>query len=401
MTTPQTITGKKVLLVLGIIFVAFNLRPAITSVGPLIGLIREDLGISNGVAGFITTLPLIAFALLSLLAPGFARRWGSERAVFLGLLILIIGITARSTGAITGVFLGTALAGIGIAVGNVLLPGIVKQKFPGKVGLMTSVYTTSMSIFAALASGLSIPLAQRLHWGWKNSLAFWAFFTVLAILIWIPQLRNQNKPASIQASQPEADTGALWRSPLAWQVTLFMGLQSFLFYCTVAWLPEILQNRGMNEGEAGWMLSIMQLIGLPVTFLTPVLADRLANQKGIAVLIGVIQFLGTLGLFFHSFAILVASVVMIGISLGGYISLALSLLGLRTRNAIQAARLSGMAQSVGYAFAAVGPSLMGFLFDHLHTWIPSLVIWLIITICLIFIGIGAGRDEYVSFEKKA
>jgi MFS transporter, CP family, cyanate transporter len=400
LTKPQHLTARKVLLVLGIIFVAFNLRPAITSVGPLIGWIRADLGLSNGVAGFITTLPLVAFAFLSLLAPRFAHRWGNELTVFFGLIVLIVGIVIRSTGTIIGLFLGTALVGIGIAISNVLLPGIVKQKFPEKVGLMTSVYSTSMGTFAALASGVSIPLAQGLNLGWKNSLAFWAVFAVLAVLIWIPQLRGHDKPASNQSAQLATSNDSLWRSPLAWQVTFFMGLQSFLFYCTVAWLPAILQSRGMSEEMAGWMLSIMQFISLPATFITPVLADRQQNQKGIAFIIGVIQFVGTLGLFAHRTAILITSIVLIGIALGASISLALSLLGLRTANASQAARLSGMAQSIGYFLAAIGPILIGFLFDQTHSWVLSLFLLLLATIFMIFTGIGAGRSEYVLPSKK-
>lgn len=400
LTQSQQLPARKTLLVLGIIFVALNLRPAITSVGPLIGWIREDLGISNGMAGFITTLPLIAFALLSLLAPRFSRWWGNELSVFFGLLILTGGIVIRSTGTVFAVFLGTALVGIGVAIANVLLPGIVKQRFPGQVGLMTSVYSTSMCAFAALASGVSIPLAKGFHLGWKYSLMFWAVLSVPAVLIWIPQLRGHGKPAAtLQPGIPERSAGSLWRSPLAWKVTFFMGLQSFLFYCTVAWLPEILQSHGMSEEMAGWMLSVLQFVSLPATFLTPVLADRMPQQKGIAVLIGLIQLGGIAGLFADGTAALISSIVLTGIAQGASISLALSLLGLRTTDAVQAAKLSGMAQSVGYSLAAVGPTLLGFWYDLTHSWEPSLILLALATILMILAGIGAGRNEYVLSEK--
>ncbi|MGA8942841.1 MAG: MFS transporter [Thermoactinomyces sp.] len=386
---------RRILLALGIVFVAFNLRPAITSVGPLIGWIRADLDISNGTAGFLTTLPLIAFALLSLAAPQLSRRWGSEPTIFAGLIILASGILVRSTGTIPGAFLGTSLVGVGIAIGNVLLPAIVKEKFSEKVGLMTSIYTTSMASFAAVGSGVSIPLAEKLHLGWKGSLAFWIVFAMAAIFIWLPQLKRHHKKSTVQPVAIATGQGSLWRSPLAWQVTFFMGLQSFLFYCTVAWLPAILQIQGINEALAGWLVSIMQFIGLPATFMTPVLANRLPHQKGIAMIIGIIQLAGILGLFVSNMFILIISIVLNGIAQGASISLALAFLGMRTTNAGEAARLSGMSQSVGYVLAAIGPLLLGFLFDWTQSWDSSLVVLSLVTILMTFAGIGAGRRGYV------
>lgn len=391
---------RKILLVLGIIFVAFNLRPSITSVGPLIGWIRADLDISNGTAGFLTTLPLIAFALLSLAAPQLSRKWGNELIIFAGLIILTSGILIRSTGTILGAFFGTSLVGIGIAIGNVLLPVIVKEKFPERVGLMTGVYTTSMATFAAVGSGVSIPLAEKLHLGWQSSLAFWAVFAISAIFIWLPQLKRYNKRPSVQPVSIATGQGSLWRSPLAWQVTFFMGLQSFLFYCTVAWLPAILQSHEINEGAAGWLVSVMQFISLPTTFITPVIANRLPHQKGIAIVIGIIQLAGILGLFASETSLLIISIVLNGIAQGASISLALSLLGMRTTNAGEAARLSGMSQSIGYVLAAIGPILLGFLFDWTHSWSSSLVLLSLATIFMTFAGIGAGRRGYVLSSKK-
>ncbi|MED1440048.1 MFS transporter [Aeribacillus composti] len=165
----KEISIKKMLLIVGIIFAAFNLRPAITSVGPLIGYIREDLGISNGVAGLLTTIPLIVFAVLSPLAPKFASRYGNETAIFAGLVVLLAGMIIRTFGAMIGLLLGTVLIGVGIAIGNVLLPGIVKERFPDKIGLMTSVYSTAMGMLAGIASGLAIPLSEGLKFGWKNA----------------------------------------------------------------------------------------------------------------------------------------------------------------------------------------------------------------------------------------
>lgn len=385
---------NQLLLVIGIIFIAFNLRPAITSVGPIIDAIRSDLGISNGVAGFITTVPLISFAILSIFAPKLGHAFGNERTVFFGLIVLVIGILLRSTGYIGALFIGTAFIGVGIAIGNVLLPGIVKMKFPDKVGILTSTYSTSMNCLAALGSGLSIPLAVNLGLGWQKALAFWSILTILALIVWIPQARYKTMP--IQTAAIEASNKALWRSSIAWQVTLFMGLQSFLFYCTVAWLPEILQSYGIEASLAGWLLSFIQLIGLPTTFLAPVIASRFTNQKGIASVIGIFSILGFLGLIVGTNKIiLIISIVLLGISQGSSISLALTMIGLRTETAKQAAELSGMAQSVGYLLAAIGPILIGFLFDLNHSWLPPLIVLLIVSILMVIAGIGAGRNQYV------
>src|SRR5215213_5220617 len=193
---------RSVLLVLGIVLLAANLRPALTGVAPLIGQIRADTGISNGVAGLLTTLPLLAFGLLSPIAPRVARRFGMERALLASLLVLVAGILLRWAGVGAALFLGTAILGAAIAVGNVLLPGLVKREFPEHAGLMTSVYSTSLGISALLAS-----------------------------VAWLPQLGRSDRPADPSARNSPG-VRDLWRSPLAWQVTLFMGLQSLAYYVT-------------------------------------------------------------------------------------------------------------------------------------------------------------------------
>lgn len=388
---------SKVFLIIGIIFVAFNLRPAITSVGPIIDLIRSDLGISNGVAGFITTLPLISFAILSILAPKIGGIVGNERTIFLGLLVLFIGIITRSLGYTSTLFLGTLLIGVGVAIGNVLIPSIVKLHFPLKVGIVTSIYTTSMNTFAGIGSGISIPLATGLSLGWKWALASWIVVAVIAMIIWLPQLRNNNKTSASYIEQ--SSNSAMWRSPIAWQVTLFMGLQSFLFYCTIAWLPEILESYGMQLSMAGWMLSLMQLVGLPTTFLAPVIANRFKDQKAIVLVIGLLYFAGVTGLIFvQSNGLLILSIILIGLAQGASISLALTMIGLRTKDSRQAANLSGMAQSIGYLLAAIGPTLVGFLFDFTHSWLTPLLIFVVFTILMTIAGVGAGRNQYVAEE---
>ncbi|MCC3355947.1 CynX/NimT family MFS transporter [Bacillus sp. REN16] len=386
---------SNVFLIIGIIFVAFNLRPAITSVGPIIDLIRTDLGISNGIAGFITTLPLISFAILSILAPKIGQSIGNELTIFLGLMVLCIGIITRSVGYTSTLFLGTLLIGVGVAIGNVLIPSIVKLHFPLKVGIITSIYTTAMNTFAAIGSGVSIPLVKGQSFGWRWALAFWVVLSVVAMIMWLPQLRNNFKPSA--SSSAQSSNRAMWRSSIAWQVTLFMGLQSFLFYCTVAWLPEILESHGMQLSMAGWMVSLMQLVGLPTTFIAPVIANRLKNQKLMVCIIGLVYFAGVMGLIFvQTNGLLILSIICIGAAQGASISLALTMIGLRTKDSRQAANLSGMAQSIGYLLAAIGPTLVGFLFDFTLSWLTPLIIFSVVTILMTIAGVGAGRNRYVT-----
>lgn len=390
---------SRALLIIGILFIAFNLRPAITSVGPLIPSIRTDMGISNSVAGFITTLPLLSFAILSPIAPSISRRLGNERTIFIGLILLTVGISIRSYGNIEVLLIGTAFIGLGIAICNVLLPSVIKNRYPTKVGIVTSLYTTAMSIFAASASGISIPLANTLGLGWGVSLGVWAILSGAALLIWLPQLRTESSPVTLY-NQNVTRKSSLLRSTLAWQVTLFMGLQSFLFYCTITWLPDIFHSQGINITTAGLLLAVMQFAGLPATFFTPILAEKLENQRSIVFFVGLLYIVGLLGLFLSK-TVLAATitVLIIGFAQGACISLSLALLNLRAKTASEAASLSGMAQSVGYLLAAVGPIMIGSLFDKTATWMLPIITFVVVACFMMTAGLGAGRNEYVNTEK--
>jgi MFS transporter, CP family, cyanate transporter len=379
-----------ILLLLGIVLVAANLRPALTSVGPLIGDIRADMSLSNVQAGLITTIPLIGFAGLSILAPRLGRRFGNEVMLFAGLIALTIGTLLRFIPSIVMLYMGTALLGLAIAVCNVLLPGLIKHKFPGKVGLMTGVYSTSMGVFAAIAAGISVPLTKSLNW--NGSLAVWAILGVIAVVIWIPQILRNGDP-KVQATKVKV--GGMWRSPLAWQVTSFMGFTSLAFYITVAWLPEILIDQGLSVATAGWMLSLAQLAALPASFLIPLLADRYPDQRVFVGMISILYIIGLVGLFNSSIGWVSLWVVCIGLAQGASFSLALTFLGLRASNPEHVGELSGMAQSLGYSLAAIGPMLFGYLRDSTHSWTVPLMILFAAVLFQFFTGLLAGRDLYV------
>ncbi|QGQ48661.1 MFS transporter [Metabacillus sediminilitoris] len=383
------------LLLAGIVLVAFNLRPAITSLGPLIGMIQEDIGLAHWSAGLLMSLPLITFAVMSPIVPKLANRFSNELVLIFGLLLLLIGIGIRSISLSFFLFTGTLLVGVGIAIGNVLLPAIVKDKFPKKFGLMTSVYSTSMGLIASLASGVSVPLADRFQLGWQGSLIVWGLPAVLAIFIWGYLLKyRQGNPTEIKKVQSQHHH--VWRSRLAWQIAIFMGFQSFLFYVTISWLPEILHARGMSMETAGWLLSFTQIMGLPASFFIPVIAGNYRSQLWIACALGVCSIIGYSGLFLGNSELnLIASIMLIGFALGGNFPLALSYLGLRTKNAKQAAELSGMAQSIGYILAAVGPMFIGYLYDIAHIWTVPLITLIIISAVMTVFGMSAGRDRFI------
>ena len=385
---------RSFLLVLGLVLLAANLRPALTGVAPLIGQIRADTGISNGVAGLLTTLPLLAFGLLSPIAPRVARRFGMERTLLACLLVLAAGILLRWAGAVAALFMGTVVLGAAIAVANVLLPSLVKREFPEHTGLMTSVYSTSLGISAALAAGVSVPLAQLAGIGWRGALAVWAMPALLAGVAWLPQLGLGDPPADPSARNSPGIRD-LWHSPLAWQVTLFMGLQSLSYYVTLTWLPEILQEYGMSAARAGWMLGLSQVVAIVTMFLGPMIAERRPSQRGIVIGAVGMSCVGALGLLVAGSTASTLWVVLLGLGQGATFSLALTFFALRAPDPGHAAALSGMAQSVGYLLAAGGPFLFGVLRDATGAWKVPLALLLTVSICLLIAGMGAARDAHV------
>jgi CP family cyanate transporter-like MFS transporter len=386
---------RGLLLVLAIVLLAANLRPALTSVAPLIGQIRTDTGISNAVAGLLTGLPLLAFAVLSPIAPLLARRFGMERVLLTSLLVLAVGILLRSAGVIAALFLGTAILGAAIAVGNVLLPSLVKREFPERTGLLTSTYTTALAVSAAIAAGASFPIAHQIgSTGWRGSLALWALLALVAAVAWFPQIRSAD-PANTSAGTSGGVTG-LWSSVLAWQVTLFMGLQALGYYVVLTWLPEILQEEvGVSAAQAGWMLALAQVVVIPAMFLAPVLADRSPSQYSVVVVAVTLSGAGTLGLLVAASTATVLWIILLGLGQGACFSLALTFFALRAPDSEHAAALSGMAQSVGYLLAAGGPFLFGLLRDATHTWTVPLTLLVAVTVCLLITGLGAARDAHV------
>lgn len=396
-TTLENTQEKQVInwmLFIGIILVGANLRAPLTSVGSLISLIRDDLGISHTVAGTITTLPLLAFAFLSPFAPKIAKRIGMERTIFLSLLVLLIGVISRSLFGTSFLFVGTIFIGLAIAFGNVLMPGFIKINFPLKVGLVMGCYSVAMNVFGALASGLSVPISSIQGIGWKGSLAIWAILVFIALLFWLPQLQKKEKLTN-NTNTPLKKGRSIWRSSLAWYITLFMGLQSLIFYTLITWLPDILQIHGYNPNEAGWMLFLMQFALIPITFIMPVIAERMRNQKLLGGITAGFFIVGIAGLLLGHQALIPIAVIMIGMASGSAFSLCMMFFSLRTSDGQQAAEMSGMAQSFGYLLAAIGPTLFGALHDISGGWELPLIMLISLAGIIFVVAIAAGKDRLI------
>lgn len=383
------------LLILCIIVIAANLRAPLTSVGPLVSLIKAEVHISNTLAGLITTVPLLAFALLSPLVPKLGRRYGFERMILIALIFLTVGIVIRSFYGAASLYIGTAVLGFAIAVCNVLLPSLIKRDFPRRIGAMTGVYAISMNLCGAIASGISVPLAANAGLKWQGALGIWGVLSFVSILCWLTQFKNRLPEQGATTRRTVSHHVNVWRSPVAWQVTLFMGIQSMVFYVLIAWLPEILIQLGIDASQSGWYLSLMQLAVLPFTFIVPVVAGRMSNQLGLVTITSLLLMAGTLGLLYGSAAVVLLWMILLGIGAGFAFSLSMMFFSLRTKHAHQAAELSGMAQSVGYLLAAAGPALIGYLHDATNSWTPPLFILLGASVLLFIVGMGASRDRFV------
>ncbi|MFV0286797.1 MAG: CynX/NimT family MFS transporter [Demequina sp.] len=384
-TSRASLTVASVMTAL-IFLVALNLRPALTSVGPLLPQMGADLGLAEGTQGLLTALPLLAFAVVSPLVHLPARRWGMEPTVLVALAVLAGGIAMRSWVEGAGLWIGTAVIGSAIAVGNVLVPAVVKRDYAGHVSRATSVYSASMTVSAALASAIAVPLAGAD--GWRGSLAFWAIPAVLVALVWIPRVRHAHRmPApEVTAAEPAR---SVWRQPTAWLITAYMGLQSTTFYILVSWLPTIDASEGVSASQAGVHLFLFQLAGVVSGLAIPRLM-RADTQVLAATVAGVPTIVGVAGLLAlpHLSGLWV---VCAGAGTGAALVIALSLFGLRGRTAGEAARLSGMAQSVGYLLAAAGPVTAGWLAHVTGAWHASLVLVLALATAQFTIAFWVGR----------
>lgn len=381
-------TGTTLALV-AVVLLAVGLRGPVASVGPLIDEVRAARGLHGVGASLLPALPLLCFGLLAPVAPGLAARLGLHRAVAVGSLALVAGVALRSAG-VVGLFAGTVLVGAGIAVMNVLLPAVVKADFPHRLALATALVTSSIAVSASAGAGFAEPLRVATG-GPLQSLAVWLPVVAVGLLAWLPLTRASAGPRVPGASR----VLPLLRDRVALSVTLFLGLQSLVFYTLLAWLPSVLRDADVPAARAGLMLAVAAAIGAPVAFLVPRWAVRTTDQRLAVVVISGTTGLGLLGLLLAPGSAPWLWTVLVGLGTGGAFPLALTLVLLRTRDGGQAARLSACAQGVGYVLASTGPFAAGVLRDAAGGWRPSLVLLLVVLAVQIGFGLSAGRPRTV------
>ncbi|WP_049562137.1 CynX/NimT family MFS transporter [Nonomuraea sp. SBT364] len=375
----------RALLVWGLLVVAANLRPSLTGVGPLLDRVQADLELAPAVVGLLTTLPLLAFAAISPMVPRLAARWGPERLLWAALVVLTLGIAVRWIPTATGLFAGTVLIGAGIAVGNVLLPSLIKRDFPTQVGLLTSAYVTVMGAVAAVASGVAVPISQVAPGGWYTALGCWIVLALVAVVLWLPQVRT-----------PRPVSGAIrrhrlpWGSALAWAVTAFMGLQSMGFYVVVTWLPQVFQDSGVSAAAAGWLLFAFQAVAVVTSLAAPAALRWARDQRAVAAVSSAVSLTGYLGLLVMPEWPLLWTVVL-GLGGGACLVLALAFLGLRAQDATAAGALSAMAQSIGYLVAAAGPVVFGLLHTVSSGWQAPITLMCVAATGQAIVAMVAGR----------
>ena len=389
------VVSRSWLLIMGLVLVAMNLRPALSSLSPLLSKVSDSLGLSAAKAGLLTTLPVLCLGLFAPLAPILARRFGAERVVLGILLTLAGGILLRSSFGETGLFIGSLIAGASIGIIGVLLPGIVKRDFARQAGTMTGVYTMALCLGAALAAGATVPLSHYFADSWTLGLGFWIVPALVAALFWLPQVGQKHG-----AHQVAYRVKGLLRDPLAWQVTLYMGLQSSLAYIVFGWVPSILISRGLSATEAGLALSGSIIVQLLSALTAPWLATRGKDQRLAIVVVMLLTLGGLFGCLYAPLDGLWGWAILLGLGQGGTFSLALTLIVLRSRDSHVAANLSGMAQGIGYTLASMGPLAVGLLHDWTGGWGATGWVFGVIGLGAIIAGCGAGRALYVGVRSE-
>lgn len=383
--------ASRLLLAVALFLVGINLRPAISSLSPVLVSVIEGTGMSSAAAGMLTTLPVLCFGIFAMFAPRLARRHSSERIILYGLLILAAGIGLRSYVGIPGLFIGTAVAGASISIIMVLVPGIIKRDFSDRAGTMTGVYTMALCLGAAVAAGATVPIQNLAGDDWRPALAFWLLPALAAAFVWRPQLHRH----AHHAGKVLDAVHGLRSNALAWQVTIHIGTQSALAYCVFGWLPTILIDRGMSPVSAGLVLSVSVAMQAVTALGGPWLAARGRDQRAaISVMLGM-TLAGLMGCIYAPLDTIWPWAILLGLGQGGSFSVSLMLIVLRSPNAQVAASLSAMAQGFGYSIAALGPFLVGVLYDYSGNWHSVAIFLVVVTLISLIAGLGAGRNRLV------
>ncbi|MEU4557002.1 MFS transporter [Actinoplanes sp. NPDC023936] len=382
----------RLFLLTALLLAAVNLRLAVTSVGPVLTELRVGLGMSTTVAGLLTSVPVVCFAAIGLAAPRLARRFGAARVIFGGLALLTAGLAVRPYAVDSAMFLLlSAVALAGIALVNVLLPSVVKDRFPEQVGTVTGLYTVALNIGATTAAAATVPLTGAFGDDWRLGLACWALAAVVALPPWLMLARDRTEtrhqdqtPIPVRVS----------RHPVAWALAVYFGMQSTAAYVIIGWLPQIYRDAGISAGTAGLLFATTSFLGVPLGFALSALAGRIRSQSMIALVLGLFGIAGWAGLLWSPTAAPWLCAVLLGVANTAF-PLVLTMIALRGSNPGTVVKLSAFAQGVGYLIAIPGPFVIGALHDATDGWRAPLAVMLVLTIPQIIAGVYAGRDRQI------
>ncbi|MFI8516221.1 CynX/NimT family MFS transporter [Streptomyces sp. NPDC085481] len=409
----------------GLVLAAFNLRPAITSLGALLEEVSEGLHMSGSVAGVLTSVPPLCFAVFGIAAPRLARRFGPAAVVCAGMAAIFAGLVLRPFASGTAGFLAaSALALMGIAVSNVLMPVIVKKYFPDRIGSMTGLYSMALALGTSVAAAATVPMTAALGGGWRLGLGVWAVLAALAVLPWLALVRDRGAagragarsagqgadPTAGRSADPTAGQGAapavaepvaaaprVVRSRTAWALGVFFGLQATGAYITMGWMPQVFRDAGVPASTAGVLLAVTMVMGVPLAFVIPRLATRMKNQGPIVVALGLCGLAGYTGLYVAPAAGAWIWALLLGVSNCAF-PLALTMIGMRSRTGAGVVKLSAFAQSVGYLISIPGPLVVGILYQHSGGWGLPIALMGGLMIPQMIVGTLAGRDRTVEDE---
>jgi CP family cyanate transporter-like MFS transporter len=382
------------LVVVGIVVLAFNLRPAAVSVGPVLGDISDGLHMTGAETGLLTSLPVLAFAVFGALAPRLARLIGLHRVTLLALLCVVGGLAGRAAVSSVPVFLLLSLLALaGMATANVLLPSLVKLHFPDRVGLMTSIYSTALAIGLTSASVLTVPISEAGD-GWRTGLLAWAFLAGIAALPWLLLVAHDRKPEEAAGRVGLLDVA---RTRLGWMMALFFGLQSLQAYSIFGWFAQLYRDAGFSAHTAGLLLGVITGVSIPLSFLIPALVVRSTNQSILMCAVMACYPIGYVGLILAPHSGALAWAILVGVGTTTF-PLILTLIGLRAHTSAGTAALSGFTQSTGYLIAGIGPFAVGVLHDGSGGWTVPLIVLLVLVIPQLVVGLAVSRPAYVEDE---